>query len=263
MTRHNKHRAKRLRSLHLWHRYMGLSASLFVILLTVTGLALNHTDELELDSSSVQSGILLDWYGIHAPDIDKSFQAGTHRVTAVGEYIYWDTEKIPGLKAPLIGVIEYADLIVIAVEERLLLFTRAGELIEQLGRAAGVPSGMRAVGLADGNLVIRTVQGYYRTTADFLEWHKDDSLAATWAEGEEPSLQLRQALQASWRGTGLPLERVMLDLHSGRIFGRYGVYLVDAAAVLFLVLAVSGVWLWSRRRASTRQHRRKIRNRTG
>ena len=256
MTRRNKNRAKLLWSLYIWHRYMGLAASLFVILLTVTGLALNHTDELGLDSSSVQSDTLLDWYGIHAPDIDRSFRAGTHHVTEVGDSVYWDTVKIPGLRTPLIGVVEYTSLVIIGVEDRLLLFTLNGELVEQLDSAAGVPSGIQAIGLtADGNLAIRTLQGYYRVNADFLDWHKTGNLAATWAQSEEPSPQLEQALKASWRGTGLSLERVLLDLHSGRILGSRGVYLVDAAAVLFLVLAASGVWLWGKRRATARRHR--------
>ena len=61
----------------------------------------------------------------------------------------------------------------------------------------------------------------------------------------------------NWRrGSGLPVERVLLDLHSGRIFGKPGVYVVDAAAILFLVLAASGVWLWGKRRASARAHAR-------
>jgi uncharacterized iron-regulated membrane protein len=66
-------------------------------------------------------------------------------------------------------------------------------------------------------------------------------------------------LQRSYRGIGLSAERVMLDLHSGRILGRAGVYLVDAAAIVFLLLAVSGTWLWARRQASIRAHRRKTR----
>ena len=264
MTRshRDKSRARLLRSLYIWHRYMGLFAALFVIVLTVTGLALNHTDELGLDSSTVQSDTLLDWYGIHAPDIKTAYRAGAHFITEVGENIYWDTAEIPGVTAPLIGVVENSGLMIIAVEGRLLLFTAEGELVEQLGSAAGVPAGMQAIGLTtDGNLAIRAAHGYYQTNMDFLEWNETDSLDATWAHGEEPSLQFKQAIQTSWRGSGLPMERVMLDLHSGRILGSWGIYLVDAAAILFLMLAVSGVWLWSKRRVSARQHQRHIESR--
>ena len=33
---------------------------------------------------------------------------------------------------------------------------------------------------------------------------------------------------------------------------------MDSVAVVFLLLAFSGVWLWGRRRASARAHQRKL-----
>ena len=45
---------------------------------------------------------------------------------------------------------------------------------------------------------------------------------------------------------GLSLERLLLDVHSGRIFGRYGPWVVDAAAIALLMLGLSGVWIYVR-----------------
>ena len=56
------------------------------------------------------------------------------------------------------------------------------------------------------------------------------------------------ALQADFLSRILPLERVLLDVHSGRIGGMIGTILMDGAAVLLLLLALSGSWLWLRRR---------------
>jgi len=50
--------------------------------------------------------------------------------------------------------------------------------------------------------------------------------------------------QTPYRGKGLPGERVILDIHSGRILGYVGVLLVDFMAILFLLLAMSGIWMW-------------------
>ena len=261
MTRHprKKSPAKLLRSLYIWHRYIGLGAAALVIVLSVTGLALNHTEQLGLDSTHVRSNLLLDWYGVHAPKHMSSYSAGPHTITAAGQHVYWNSTELPGVQTPLIGAIDYAGLVVVAVPGKLLLFTHGGELIEQLDGAAGVPAGMQAIGLTpDDGLAIHAAHGYYRTNADFLEWHETDSLEASWASAGQPSQQLARAVQAAYRGTGLSLERVMLDIHSGRILGNWGVYLVDAAAVLFLLLALSGVWLWTRRRRSAREHQRAI-----
>jgi len=261
MTRHKhkRSRAKLLRSLYIWHRYIGLAASLFVILLALTGLALNHTEDLALDTTHVQSPTLLDWYGIRAPEQITSYRAGPNLISAVGDQLFWNDELLPGISTPLIGALEYADLIVVGIKDRLLLFTPDGKLIEELAGAAGVPTGMQAIGRnADGMLAIHTAHGYYRTDASFLKWDKSDRVDAAWVTSTVTPESLKNILHTAYRGTGLPLERVLLDLHSGRILGSWGIYLFDAAAILFLFLALSGVWLWGKRRASARVHRRRI-----
>ena len=263
MTRHpnTRTRSRLLRSLYIWHRYFGLATALFVVVLSVTGLALNHTEALRLDARHVQSDTLLDWYGIKAPDTLVSYRAGTHAISRLGNYIYLNTQLVPAAEGTLAGAVEFADLVVAGLEEGLLLFTAEGELIEQLGPAAGVPAGIQAVGTdANGKLVIKTAQGNYQTDENFIAWSAATESDVTWAVASPPEQEqeLARALSDTWRGSGLSLERVLLDVHSGRILGEAGVWLVDAAALLFLLLAGSGLWLWGRRRASARAHERSI-----
>lgn len=261
MTRHPKSRsrAKLLRSLFIWHRYIGLSASLFVMVLSATGLALNHTESLQMESTHVQSELLLDWYGIHAPDNLGSYLVDSVLYTEINERVFRDSEILDDISAPLVGIIGYQDLIIIATLEQLTLLTRDGELIETIGSAAGVPAGMRAIGVStDGAIAIEAAHGYYLTDENLLEWRETDSIEATWSTMSDTPPEMVEVLQASYRGNGLPLERVVLDLHSGRLFGNTGVLLVDTAAILFMLLAISGVWLWGKRRASARAHKRKM-----
>jgi len=49
-------------------------------------------------------------------------------------------------------------------------------------------------------------------------------------------------------GRQISLERFLLDAHSGRFFGKYGVYVIDIAALLLLILSITGIWLWATRR---------------
>lgn len=261
MTRHpkNKSHAKLLRSLYIWHRYIGLSAALFVVVLSVTGLALNHTEPLGMDSTHVQSESLLNWYGIHAPDELNSFSADSVLYTGVKELVFRNSSLLPDVTPPLIGTIAYQDFIIIASRDQLTLLNKDGQLIENIGSAGGVPAGMKAIGTTtDGTIAIKAAHGYYLTDESFLKWSETDTVDATWSVESDTPPGLTQALQAEYRGKGLPLERVVLDLHSGRILGNAGVLLVDAAAILFLLLAISGIWLWGRRRASARAHKRKL-----
>jgi len=261
MTRHHKKKspARLLRSLYIWHRYIGISTAVFVIILTVTGLVLNHTDELELDSSYIQSDLLLDWYGINAPGELLSYTSGSVSVTAVNDQVFWGSEPLSHVSVPLVGLLVYRDLVVIAAGGGLSLYTTEGELIEKLEHVAGVPAGILAIGItAQELLAVKTAQSIYLTDDSMLEWSRAANPEVLWSEAAPVPPGLEEALQAAYRGAGLPVERVLLDLHSGRILGRAGVYLVDAAAILFLLLAMSGVWLWTRRRASVKTHRHKI-----
>jgi hypothetical protein len=45
----------------------------------------------------------------------------------------------------------------------------------------------------------------------------------------------------------LTWDRVLLDLHTGRFFGGFGPYAMDAAAILLLLLVFSGVYNWLKR----------------
>jgi hypothetical protein len=259
MTRHKRKppRVKLLRSLFIWHRTLGLGSALFVILLTLTGLLLNHTDELALDSRHVRSTPLLDWYGIKAPQTMASYTTASATVTEVGTQVYWNTSLIPQAPAPLLGAVEAHGLVVIAIKDHLLLYTPEGKLIERLNTDEGVPVGIQGLGLnAAGDLVVKTTHGLYRTDRNILEWRKTPDASIRWSAAGRPAAALRTALQQAYRGTGLSVERLLLDIHSGRIFGSRGIYFVDGVALLFLVLAISGVWLWGRHYATTRKHRR-------
>jgi len=260
MTRQHRTRprAKRLLSLYIWHRYLGLAAALFVIVLSGTGLLLNHTEEIGLDAMQVSSTTLLDWYGVHAPRNIIAYRAGTLTVAEAGGRIYLENGPLPHADGPLHGAVEFDDLVVVAAGGRLLLLTASGELVESLDSASGMPAGILAIGVTGaGELAIRAADGTYRTDASFSNWTASGDVDVHWATATTLTERQWQALNSAYRGDGLPLERVLLDIHSGRILGSAGVYLMDGAAILFLLLAVSGVWLWLKRLASARAHRRK------
>jgi uncharacterized iron-regulated membrane protein len=58
----------------------------------------------------------------------------------------------------------------------------------------------------------------------------------------------RDILATAFRGEGLSLSRIILDLHSGRFFGVIGVILYDLAAICLVILGITGTMLWFRRR---------------
>jgi hypothetical protein len=247
---HRKHRLK-LRSFYVWHRYMGVSAALFALIIAVTGLMLNHTEDLRLGSKHIKNDWVLDWYGIQAPQHLRSYPAGGQHITLMGEHLYLNRKEIDGDFHDLAGAVFLNDLFVIAVSDSILLLTVQGDIVEQLGSEDGIPAGIRRIGVdGKGGLVTQSSPDFYTSDADFVKWsHREQAPAdVRWAhaKGLDPGLKL--LLQKHYRGEVLPLERLVLDLHSGRFFGQAGPWVFDIAAILLILLALSGSWIWLKRR---------------
>ncbi|WP_126456664.1 PepSY domain-containing protein [Sulfuriflexus mobilis] len=262
MTRH-KHKkpfAIKLRSLYLWHRYIGLSVALLTVILAVSGLMLNHTDRLGLDRQHVASEWLLDWYGIEAPARLSSYPVAQEHVSLVEDRLYLGQRVLPGHYTQLVGVLSFDKLIIIAVDQQLLIATSGGEIVERIGEVEGLPAAPLAIGrLGNRQLALRTADGIYLTNVEFTAWQAG-SLAPTDIDWSTPGTlpdKLGQTLRRHYQQSTLPVERVVLDIHSGRILGSFGVYLMDIAAILLIILAASGSLIWAQQLHKRLTHRNK------
>ena len=135
---------------------------------------------------------------------------------------------------------------VVALPEALVLLGSAGELIERMG-AESLPGRIERIGTHEGRLVAATPAGNRVADADLIAWQPTGA-APQWSAQQEPPAGLRERMLRGERGPGLSAERVLLDLHSGRIFGRWGPWLMDATAIVFVILAITGITCWWRSR---------------
>ena len=259
MTRHKKKPFIKLRSLYLWHRYAGISAAILVLLLAITGLFLNHTADLKMDRSFISSEWLLDWYEIESPQRTINYATANHNVTLIEDTLYLDKKAVSGHFEFLAGVIELQDIIVIAVDTQLLLMSADGELIERINDIDGRRVLIGAIGTVSKKIVIQT-DDFLLTDLDFSTWQtasKKDILNIAWSYPTRLPNKLRRYLEHDYRSNILTLERIMLDLHSGRILGKNGIYLMDAAAIILILLALSGSFIWLQQVRKRREHKHK------
>jgi uncharacterized iron-regulated membrane protein len=240
--------------LHRLHRTLGLGAALFVILLALTGLALLCDQSLQLDRRHITSQTLLDWYAIRPPPPPLGFQVDQRWVTQVGPRLYLDQRVIADHMTALRGAIATDDLLVVALKEEVWLLSPAGERVERLTAVDGVPPNVTAIGVnADHTPVLRAGATFYAFAVATLEFQVIDAPPAVWATPDEVPAALAAAYAADFLGNQLTLERVILDLHSGRILGVLGQWIIGLSALAMLALAVTGLLSWWRR--CQRQHR--------
>ena len=233
-----------------WHKKIGICIALFVIFLSISGIALNHSEKLRLNTTFIKMEWLLDLYQISPPSDPISFSTHNNNwVSQLGKRIYFNDKEIINDAKKLVGVVYVNNTFVIGYDGKLMVLTNKGELLESLSGVEGVPAGMKKIGYDEvDNVVIESAHGYYRVNLEILVWDEHDYLSADWSTVSNISEHLKTAILNEYRGRGLTVERVLLDMHSGRVVGPWGIYFMDLVAILFLIISFTGVWMWWYRR---------------
>jgi hypothetical protein len=238
--------------LRRWHARIGLTAVVFFLLLAVTGVVLNHATGLGLDTRYVHAAWLARWYGISAESPRHTFRSGKHDLIAANGRWALDG-RISGEKFPRpIGLVELPDMIVVASSASLYLYGKDGVLIDRLERSALPAVPVQAIGVGARRLVLRTASGTFES-GDALSWQAAERDAIVWSSPAELSAAERERYMQLLE-PGISVERLLLDVHSGRIAGRYGPLAVDLLAVFLAILSLSGAWLFLKRRHRREPH---------
>lgn len=237
-------------ALHRWHRRIGAMASIFLIWMAVSGWLLNHGSALGLDHHQWHSPLLLDWYGIKRSAPASGFRDGGHWLASVDEGVVLDGKRFDDIQGSRpVGLVALDEMLVLADRNSVKLLSFDGELIDDLRGAALPGSVIIRLGKGCGGAVV-DAGGVYFATRDGVDWNACHD-TVQWARTEPLTAQQR-ALAASLSQPGISIERLLEDLHSGRFFGRWGPYLVDVVGGGLVLLAASGLWMFSHRRGRRR-----------
>ncbi len=252
MTRHHKKKFPAF----LWHRRLGLFLVVFIIMLSVTGIMLNHTDALELNQTKVSNALLLNFYDIKPHNPPINYRSQEHNISQWDDQIYFDNKKLLSDKQQLRGLINWKNIIIMVLSHDVILLSTDGEIIDRYALAQN--SEIEHIGIYKQHAIIKMFdQSMWQADDDILNWQPIGKIPLTWSAPVPLTQRLKDELLEKYRGEGLPLERIILDLHSGRIFGAFGIYFVDAVGVIMMFLSLSGAWMWWQRRI--KQQRKKKR----
>ncbi len=239
------------RLLFKFHRYTGLSVAIFIIMLTITGILLNHTENLQLDSRYVKSKTILDWYGVKPAKIQLAFKTDKQWVIQVDGQIFLNLQPVLKKNQTLLGAVASDSFYILAFPNSLILLSFEGDIIENIEK----PSSKIAIS-GDHNIFIESEKQTVFSADGLLSWQQAQKTNINWSKPSELPEQLKQNVQHSSLNKIIPYERLILDIHSGRFFGPYGVILVDITAILFILLALSGCWIWLRHAIRHLRHRK-------
>jgi hypothetical protein len=229
------------------HRWLGITALLFLLLLSTTGIALNHVSDWRLDERYVGWTWLLHAYGIEVPPMSASFADDGHRATLIGRRLYLDGGELGRDVDSLAGIAVVPEAMVIATADDIYLLKENGDLIERLRVHETVMGPVESVGVEDNRVILKSGDDLFRFDESLLNlepWNATPEDSRRWSTlSAVPAGELEE-LERLYRGRGITVARLLADLHGGRIVARIGPLLMDAAAVALIVLCLTGLYTW-------------------
>lgn len=227
-----------------WHRLLGVVFAIPLAWLSISGLLLRHAEGLGLDERQIRSSWLLKRYGMIPEGVPRGVRVGEREVVEWGQNLFVGGVLVEE-SGVLVGSVAHGRDLIVGLEDYLLVYDAGGMLVDQLGEAS-LPGGpLEAVGVdPEGAVMVRAGGMVWRIAPDFLEYSAAPGADVAWSkpvaleDGGGEDLGVLLAQQA-----GISYYRVLLDSHSGNLFGPVTQWAVDITAIGVIVLTVMGIGL--------------------
>ncbi len=228
------------------HRILGSWATLVIAWVVVSGWVLNHSERLGLEQVQISSALLLNWYGMAPEGELHAFTLADKWLMELDHTTFLDGEPVTTLSSPLLGAVQLEEFVAFGSKQEIVLgvLDPKLEIVDRLQQDA-LPGPIVRVGVRGGKeLLIDTQNGIFSADQEFIHWNQVDAELALdeihWSSAQKAPEDLRKTALKNYRGEGISLSRLITDLHTGRLFGGFGFLLTDLAAIVILVLTITG-----------------------
>ena len=190
------------------HRFLGIVLVIFVLILSVTGTLLQHAEEFKIRQTYASSTFAKNVYGIE-PCVIYSAPIESKWISVCNNNLYFDDYKIVNNIKTLRSVYKEKGNYTILYDGHKITVSEHAEILD----------------------------------LDHTETPKDKKIALT--ENTAPK-ELKRKIEDKSLSKIITYERIIVDLHSGRLFGTFGVTLVDLVTLGLIILSITGTYSWLR-----------------
>jgi len=237
-----------------FHRLLAYTVAFLLFWLSLSGVLLNHTEDLKLNDVKIQQPWLLSWYDIDTPEIEQAFHLDTDWVIQTNQAIYWNQTALP-FQGNIRSIVQNDDFLFIMLANDLALLTDTGDLIERIP----LPAALRSQEIStqpnlsffkhNNQVIVATKNSQaWQISDDFTQLIPVQTNTQTdWIKlppinSQNAPADIQKHLVNTF-DSPLTLEKIILELHNGYFFGKIGPWLIDLASLLFILMVLSGIRL--------------------
>jgi uncharacterized iron-regulated membrane protein len=245
--------------LHRIHRIIGVTCAFFTLILAITGLFLLRNETWKLAEHQPPASLVRYLYQLPKPEITGFNVADSW--WSYSEQSLWLKKKLTlqNLSQPLaISPKPFGTLII--TSDEIIMLDHEQNLIDRMKLAQDIALSppLTQFKIEAEALFLQSKEGSLKSR-DYLNWETTGpfSTSATTPTAKLPN-ELHAWIANQTLPTSLSWERLLLDLHSGRILGSLGPWIMEISAWGLILLVITGLWLQAQR--SRLKYQRKTTN---
>lgn len=225
-----------------WHRRVGVALSLIVVWICLSGLLLNHIHAWGIADKLIAQPWLAAQYNVVEPRYYRIDEQRWLVQQASGEIVF-DKSSVGQCDTPLLGIAKTDHIYAIACANSLFLTLADGGLLEHIAPAQGLPKHLAGVGQIGNKIALQSAQQWYVFDDEAFEFSATTDTVSVQAP-DQPPATVQQYYSGLAQLPQISIERLLLDLHTGAFWGESKTLVSDIAAILLILIAVGGVWVW-------------------
>ncbi len=236
-----------------YHGLIGVWSCVFILVLSVTGILLNHTVLFHLNTIHFNNPNLMRFYGFEKPKSISHFSLGNKTITHLNNIIFLDGVPIHDnagqiLKTDtILSVVHNTEIIAVLTQNSVMLLTVDGRYIETLllQEILQTQDTIKNIVWQNEHFYLQSQQTQYMCDFDSLICEKTDSVIKN-AITQKPKISknIQTKLNIYLYGDGISLYQIILDIHNGKIFRLFGIILNDIIGFALIILAIGGFIKW-------------------
>ncbi|MDC3024572.1 PepSY domain-containing protein [Alphaproteobacteria bacterium] len=236
--------AKTKTFLRLIHKYVGFIFSIFILILTLTGIMLLYPEPFKLNDTYVSNSFILKKYNMLSIEDVKKLGRSTEEIILIDKSLYYKNTFIEKFEQDVNNAFQNKkkDYLIIFLEKKIYFFflnnTKGNVEVMDIKERSLDEEILRIGEDANKNLVLETRSNLYSIlNTEVIK--KNKKTEVNWIKNSNPNVEKAEAYLEVHQGKGVPLHRIITEMHNGKIMGSFLSYIFFLTSISLLFLIVS------------------------
>lgn len=227
-----------------FHRWIGLIASIWLLILASTGFLLQHSHQWQLDKKHISNTAVLNIYGIGEQFI--AFEQDNHQLIQLDHQLIQNNRLTIKLSENINSAIYQHDNWIITTDTQIIWIDSKGQITQSMDELDGLNLPINKIAQHKQELIYISKDKTYNINSESIESSTLTSIQ--WPQSNTDKDLKQKAIELTSKDY-LSYEQFIFDIHAGITAPSL---LNDFAAISLIILSLSGIFLFFRKRKTNR-----------